>query len=131
MKKVFLIIFCLMLSCSAFAIYERTDSTPYSPQFNLRMHYCIPINDTQIFDDGSKVIRRIVGFQDHKCRFSVEKYNKEGKMTEKTFCKLTQPQRVEFIKDVKGDMDGVAAAKDFVDKISKEEQVCKTETFDN
>ena len=129
MKKIVLIIFCFMLSNAAFAIYERTDTTPYSPQFNLRMHYCIPINDTQPLDDGTKVIRRIVGFQDHLCRFAVEKYDANGKMTEKTSCRLTQPQRIQFINAVKGDMAGVAAAKDFVDNIFKDEQVCKIEKF--
>ena len=118
-----------MLAGSAFAVYQRTDVTPYSPQFNLRMHYCIPINDTQIFDDGSKIIRRIIGFQNHMCRFSIEEYDKNGKMTKKTFCMLKQPQRAQFIKAVKTDMEGVAKAKDFVDSVSKDEQTCKIETY--
>ena len=131
MKKIFLIIFCLMLSCSAWAVYQRTDEKPYSIQANLRMHYCIPVVDTQVFDDGTKTVRRILGYKDHLCRYSVEEYNKYGRMTKKTFCKLTAPQRHQFTSAVKTDLAGAAGAKDFFDGIVNDGQTCKVETFKN
>ena len=120
-----------MLSGSAFAVYQRTDETPYSPQANIRMHYCIPVVDAQVFDDGAKTVRRIMGIKDHLCRYSVEEYNKDGKMTKKTFCQLTASQRNQFFRVVKTDFVGVAGAKNFFDSLAKDEQTCEVETFEN
>ena len=130
MKKIILFFICILfVATQAKAVYELTDNTAYTKQFNLRMCFCAPIDQIQPFDDGSKIIRRIIGFQDHVCKFSIEKYDKDGNMTEKTSCSLAQPQRAEFVNAAKNDMDGIGAAKDYIERISQDENICKVEKF--
>lgn len=130
MKKLYLLLILSFFVGTAYAVYERTDETPYSPQFNLRMHYCIPINDTQ-FTESGKTIRRILGFENHLCKYAQEDYDSSNNMIKKTSCTLNIEQRIQFIQAVKDDMEGKGPAKQLFESFQNNPDICKIEDFSN
>lgn len=134
MKKIILFfVLIIFVVTQAYAAYNKSDNSAYTPAFYARLTFCIAMNETQPLKDGGKIVRHILGIKGttHICNYAEEQYDANGKLIKKTTCKLNPSQRIGFKKAMKLDPNSEGAAKELFEKFSKDEAICKVELIKN